>query len=146
MLSVFWPSSLSRDECVCISSTEWTSIKFDCGLHRLHVSGEILEIIAVLLNVYLPSSVLASTWTVYLHRICHVFTFKMPSVYFHESPLKLAWFMCCYIVTMKCCVILTSHQNMTVYSVCPCSVIQMLLLKCSSFLISVKRLFAPCCS
>jgi len=95
-----------KAQCI-VSSTEWTSIKFDCSPHRLHVTGVILVIIAVSLNVYLPSSVLAPTWTVYLHRICHVFTFKMPNVYFSESLLKVAWFMCCYVVTMKCCVILT---------------------------------------
>ena len=81
---------VSCDECVYISSTELTSFKFDCSLHRLHVHGVILQINSVSLNVYLSLSVLAPTWSVYLHRICHIFTFKMPSVYFNESLVKVA--------------------------------------------------------
>jgi hypothetical protein len=77
--------------------------------------------------------VLAPTWTLFLYRK------KTTKCLAH--PLKVAWFMCCY-MTMKCCVILNHCQNMTVYSVCPCCIIQMLLSKCCSFLPNFK--LSPC--
>lgn len=67
------------------------------------------------------SSMLAPTWTLYLHRICHVFTYKMPN----------------YEVLCDCNLI-SKYDG--VQRLAP------LLLKWSSFLISVQRLFAPWCS